>query len=1077
MSITKFFLHFFILSTLIFSSALSVNAQTNLSFAPEMGLGTVSPYVTALQEYLNENGYFVSEKAGEPGSPGYETDTFGGATKQALVRFQLDKGILATGFFGPLTRNKVSAFAKASNKDLAALSTGPAAQLGLSCNPMTAGTIARMLTVTAVGPGQVKTQIVHLNGNPDTEYIRTTLSENVVERDCVKLEAMPNDGALFTGWSGSGGYLSGSSSPTLLNQGGMPAYNVNVQANFVVNPTAVMKYPFYASVAGGNGNIVCKIGEQNVDCSTTQPSGTNITVVATPNPGHESKFTSSAVSVAGNNSNDRIYQITNTSVNVLVEFELSTITPPIASSYYSFDARVLDANGSIVCSVSGQQVDCAKDFIEGTVVNVQAIPSPNFTRLTWTSNTNMTTLSNTLRSFVVNKNISVYVGFGADNVIIYYDGKFALNYTKDDHVTVSGATSGQRFSPGTNVTLTLVIDDDYYMSNTNSQFSDMSSILTGSKTISITMDRDRTFDFKTTKKPLLIVTTNTGTGTGTVSADPTSLGQNVTSISKRHIGTVDLTAIADSGSVFKGFKETKLYSTECGPGFTTNSSSTKLHVDIADSCDRPIDVIFDKLTKYNFTLVKIGIGAREDLAVVKGEVLASNDEGGYELHKADGTTVGAGTRVYSISENRDVRLTKLPTTNSNTGLIFLGFSGDGIRDIHSSIFDTYLVHMNGDKTVYAEFETVLDPSKKSYDLKTSKTGKGQGDILGLSGTSQKVNVNTEVTLVAIPKPGSLFTGFKGCTSVQGNICSVITGEKANTVTANFDIAPTFTVKLKKSGTGTGNLKFDSSLIKTTQVAGTVTKTFTVGDTVSIKIEPGPGSYVSAPWAGCSVYDSPATRVSGDNSETCNIDAKYTYPNQVINLYYTINKTPTYSLTISPAMTGKVKIVANLKGNPPVAITKAIKYPVNSFVELKATPEKGYKFLGFENCKSTDDKFSCVVVMTKNQIVKFLVEKVPTYKISTMVLNTGGSKGKIKFSKPVNITATSATLTQGEEVVLVPVPGSNSANTGERFLRWENCVPPTGMTVGDECRLKAGVLTTGQALQSGAGTTIRGVFGK
>ncbi|MEN9921664.1 MAG: trimeric autotransporter adhesin [Candidatus Parcubacteria bacterium] len=71
----------------------------------ELESGATHDFVKTIQKYLNSNGYMVNEKEGEPGSKGYESDYFGEKTKQALIKFQKDKGISpAHGYFGPKTR-------------------------------------------------------------------------------------------------------------------------------------------------------------------------------------------------------------------------------------------------------------------------------------------------------------------------------------------------------------------------------------------------------------------------------------------------------------------------------------------------------------------------------------------------------------------------------------------------------------------------------------------------------------------------------------------------------------------------------------------------------------------------------------------------------------------------------------------------------------------------------------------------------------------------------------------------------------------------------------------------------------
>jgi len=69
-------------------------------FPRDLEVGSVGEDVRALQIYLNNNGYPVANSG--PGSLDHETTRFGGATKQALKKFQKDHGLSQSGMLGPL---------------------------------------------------------------------------------------------------------------------------------------------------------------------------------------------------------------------------------------------------------------------------------------------------------------------------------------------------------------------------------------------------------------------------------------------------------------------------------------------------------------------------------------------------------------------------------------------------------------------------------------------------------------------------------------------------------------------------------------------------------------------------------------------------------------------------------------------------------------------------------------------------------------------------------------------------------------------------------------------------------------
>jgi peptidoglycan hydrolase-like protein with peptidoglycan-binding domain len=79
----------------------------SLSFPQNRQLWDEGPDILVLQQFLNTHGFPLVSSGG--GSPGDETSTFGLHTYAALVKFQFANNLSATGFFGPLTREMLSA--------------------------------------------------------------------------------------------------------------------------------------------------------------------------------------------------------------------------------------------------------------------------------------------------------------------------------------------------------------------------------------------------------------------------------------------------------------------------------------------------------------------------------------------------------------------------------------------------------------------------------------------------------------------------------------------------------------------------------------------------------------------------------------------------------------------------------------------------------------------------------------------------------------------------------------------------------------------------------------------------------
>lgn len=81
-------------------------------FSRDLDLGSKGDDVLALQKFLNSKGFIIASSG--PGSPGKETNTFGGATQKALAKFQKANGLLAQGYFGAKTRALIASMGNTS---------------------------------------------------------------------------------------------------------------------------------------------------------------------------------------------------------------------------------------------------------------------------------------------------------------------------------------------------------------------------------------------------------------------------------------------------------------------------------------------------------------------------------------------------------------------------------------------------------------------------------------------------------------------------------------------------------------------------------------------------------------------------------------------------------------------------------------------------------------------------------------------------------------------------------------------------------------------------------------------------
>jgi peptidoglycan hydrolase-like protein with peptidoglycan-binding domain len=94
----------------------TTQAMPKAQFTKQLSLGTVSPEVKALQQLLNAQGFTVAQSG--IGSAGMENQSYGPATRAAVIRFQLKFGIVKSsadtgyGIVGPATRAKLNSLQK-----------------------------------------------------------------------------------------------------------------------------------------------------------------------------------------------------------------------------------------------------------------------------------------------------------------------------------------------------------------------------------------------------------------------------------------------------------------------------------------------------------------------------------------------------------------------------------------------------------------------------------------------------------------------------------------------------------------------------------------------------------------------------------------------------------------------------------------------------------------------------------------------------------------------------------------------------------------------------------------------------
>ena len=150
------------------------------------------------------------------------------------------------------------------------------------------------------------------------------------------------------------------------------------------------------------------------------------------------------------------------------------------------------------------------------------------------------------------------------------------------------------------------------------------------------------------------------------------------------------------------------------------------------------------------------------------------------------------------------------------------------------------------------------PSPTTHSLDVATFGIGAGTVTsnppGIDcGEECRASfaASSTVTLIASPADGSVFVGWSGCDSVDGEVCTVAMSSNRS-VTARFslDEPTTYTLTVSNLGTGSGTV---SSIPPGIDCGDDCQASFVAGEVVVLEALPAPHSYVAS-WSGCASID-------------------------------------------------------------------------------------------------------------------------------------------------------------------------------------------------------------------------------
>jgi uncharacterized repeat protein (TIGR03803 family) len=367
----------------------------------------------------------------------------------------------------------------------------------------------------------------------------------------------------------------------------------------------------------------------------------------------------------------------------------------------------------------------------------------------------------------------------------------------------------------------------------------------------------------------------------------------------------------------------------------------------------------------------------------------------YVVKNGSGTVTSSDSHIncggvcsYEYPPNAQVTL----TANPSPGWLYASWYGcDNLNG------NVCTVTMNKLRTVTANFVP-------TYPLTVAKVGNGtvtsgDGHIHCGSTCSYSYRLYTDVTLIATPDSGWVFTSWSGCDKVNNNVCTV-TMNSPRKVTATF----TATYKLTASKSGNGLVTSSDGFIN---CGSNCSHTYIAGKSVTLTASPDQ-NWVFKGWSGCENMNGNVCTVTMNSAR--NVTATFTPPHP-LNVAYTGNG----SITSSD---GYINCGSSCSHT----------YRDGSVVNLTAAPGQGWGFASWSGCDQTRAN-ACLLTMNADRAVA------ATFKLLYPLSVSKSGEGTVSSSDGHIYCGNlcSYSYVDGTPVTLSALPSSGSTFTG-----WTGC---------------------------------------
>ena len=819
--------------------------------------------------------------------------------------------------------------------------------------------IPRTLTVTKAGTGDGTIQCKFNGGSAGA---CTSPQPNGTS---VEIIATANGGSTFAGFSGGTGSASScTTSPCSFTI----TANSSVTATFNLVPPAESTLTIN-KVGTGDGTVQCKFnGGSAGACTSPQPNGTTVEIIATPNAGSEFAGFSSGTGSASSCSTSPCSFTLNANSSVTATFNLIPRTLTVT--------KAGTGDGTIQCKFNGGSAGaCTSPQPNGTSVEIIATANGGSTFAGFSSGTGSASGCTTSPcSFTITANSSVTATF---NLVPPAESTLSVTTAGTGSGTVqckfNGGAAGACTSPKPNGTTVEIIAT----ANSGSEFAGFSggtgsasSCSTSPCSFTLNANSSVTATFNPTPRTLSVTTAGTGSGTvqckfnGGAAGACTSPQPNGTS--------VQIIATANAGSEFAGFSS--------GTGSASSCSTSPCSFTI--TANSSVTATFNPIPR-TLTVTKAGTG-----------------DGTIQC-KFNGGSAGACTSPQP--NGTSVQIIATPNGSST----FAGFSGGTGSATGCGATSPCSFTITANSSVTATF--TLKPATE-FTLTVNKAGTGTGTVKCKVGAGSpgvcaaKYPSGTTVTLIAEAGAASEFAGFSGaCT---GSSC-VLTMNSNKTVTATFNLI-TYALAIEKIGTGTGTVKSSPAGID----CGSICEFDFADETkVTLTATPDEGSAFDH-WTG-----------SGCNKGTCVVTMA-----RARTIKAVFDAVGERTLTVSKAGTGAGTVTSAPKGID-CGSTCTAGFPVGKKVTLLAGADAGSTFTGFSGpCTGTGP---CQVTMSEARSVT------ATFELNANITPTDGlvvvaGTAKVKNGKAsLRVFCNGPSSCKGELKLGMRVPGGTKGR--KRFV--------------------------------------------